>query len=103
MSVWISTKVKHLLESKLKTHIIDGVLIGFGILLLLLGVFTWQSFNSVSETLVSVLEGYGYNIPASVSIRFRQLTVMYLLVTVMGCILAIIGMANEVTSLFEVK
>ena len=95
--------VRGVSDPKRRTRLVDLFLIILGIVLFICGFYTWQSFNSISGTFLSVLENQGYNIPASVSIKFRQITLVYLLVTAIGCLLVFVGAVNEATSFFEVK
>ncbi|MGD8507242.1 MAG: hypothetical protein PVF15_11355 [Candidatus Bathyarchaeota archaeon] len=85
------------------TRLINVILVGLGLVLFVFGIFTWQSFDSVSGIFISMLEGGGYAIPDSIATWFKQITIMYVLITVIGMILAFVGGINELDSFFEVK
>lgn len=89
--------------SERKTHLINGVFIGMGMMIVLDGFLAWFGANSLLGTLVSVLEQRGYSIPSSALIDLNQMTLLCAVMIVFGFVLLLVGVINEATSFFKVK
>lgn len=89
--------------SERKTHLINGIFIGVGLMIILDGFLTWFGANYLLGTLVSVLEERGYSIPSSALINLNQITLLCAVMIVLGFVFLLVGVINEATSFFKVK
>jgi len=83
--------------SKSKTHLAQGILIGMGIMIILLGFFGWFTGNYLFSTLSSVLEQCGIDIDRHFIFNdLNRLMYTHVFFVAIGIVSLLVGVISEV-------
>jgi hypothetical protein len=82
--------------SERKTHLVNGILIGMGTLMVFLGFFGWFSANYLFGTFSSILQECGIDVSRHyIFFELSDLRVCYVLVAAAGVAFLLVGTIRE--------